>query len=57
MEVVASMDEDMPLVKFSPLPMENCFHPLSNMDGVYNILRIFVVVTPLILSLPLAQTR
>lgn len=33
MDVVGLKDEDVPFTKVSPIPMDNQFHPLSDIDG------------------------
>lgn len=53
MEVIVPMEEDFPLTKVSPLTMDNCFLPLSNIDGAEDAWRIAVVALPLVVSLPL----
>lgn len=47
------MNEDLPLTQVSPLPMDNFFHLLFDMNEDKDALRIAIVVPPLVVSLPL----
>lgn len=57
LEVIMPVDEDLSIAQVSLLHVNNCFHPLSDMDREEDFWRISVILPPLVVSAALALIR